>query len=207
MMMYLRPKYSLLLAASLLATASVHAQQKAADTRLGHQEVDVAVTYTEQYSNLVSTPTFWHGGGGAEVSAQVYHGLGLAANVAGTQTGNAANSGVGLTMVTATFGPRYTFYHPVGTTRKRSLAAFGQCLIGQAWGFNSYFPSPSGVQTNDIAFALQVGGGVDIGLSRHFALRAFQADWLRTEFPNGTTNVQNNLRLAAGIVFRIPQGR
>jgi hypothetical protein len=52
-----------------------------------------------------------------------------------------------------------------------------------------------------------VGGGVDIGLSPHFALRVFQADWLRTQFPNADTNVQNNFRVAAGIVFRIPQGR
>lgn len=82
---------------------------------------------------------------------------------------------------------------------------FGQGLIGQAWGFNSYSPSPSGVQTDAVAFALEVGGGVDVGLSRHFAFRPIQADWPRTQFPNGTTNVQNNLRLAAGLVFRIPQ--
>jgi hypothetical protein len=79
--------------------------------------------------------------------------------------------------------------------------------FGQAWGLNSYFPTPSGVQTDYISFALQVGGGVDIGLSRHFGVRVFQAGWLRTEFPNANTNVQNNLRLAAGIVLRIPQSR
>jgi hypothetical protein len=47
-----------------------------------------------------------------------------------------------------------------------------------------------------ISFALQVGGSVDIGLSRHFALRVFQADWLRAQFPNADTNVQNNFRVA-----------
>jgi outer membrane immunogenic protein len=110
-------------------------------------------------------------------------------------------------MVTANFGPRYTHYTPIGAEGKRSVAIFGQGLIGQAWGFNSYFPTASGVQTDYISFALQVGGGVDIGLSRHFAVRVFQADWLRTEFPNADTNVQNNFRVAAGIVFRIPQVR
>jgi len=204
--MHLSPKYFLLVAASLLMAANAHAQQKAAASS-GHQELDFAVTYTEQYSNLVATPTFWYSGGGAELSAQLYHGFGLAANVAGTQTGNAADSGVGLTMVTATFGPSYTYYHPIGAAQKRSLAVFGQGLIGQAWGFNSYFPSPTGVQTDDIPFALQVGGGVDIGLSRHLGIRAFQADWVRTQFPNGTTNVQNNFRLAAGVVFRFPGKR
>lgn len=173
---------------------------------MGLQEVDLAATYTEQYSNLVSTPTFWHGGGSVEISAQYYRGFGLAGNIAGTQTGNAADSGVGLSVVTATFGPRYTFDRPFGMERKKSLAIFGQGLVGTAWGFNSYFPSSTGATWDASSLALQVGGGVDFG-SRHWAIRAFQADWLRTQLPNGTTNVQNTLRLGAGIVFRIPQRR
>lgn len=199
------PKYLLLLAAaSLLATATSRAQQQAASAP-GHREMDVAVTYTEQHSNLESTSTFWLPGGSVELSAQVYHGLGLAANITGNAVTSAANSGVGLSMITANFGPRYTFYRPAIAGQKHSLAIFGQGLIGQAWGFNSYFPSTSGVQTDYNSFALQAGGGVDIGLSRHFAVRAFQADWLRTQFSNATTNVQNSFRLASGIVLRIPQ--
>jgi hypothetical protein len=198
-------KFSLLLAASLLVPAALKAQvpYPAKD----HHEVDLAVTYTEQYSNLVSTPTFWHGGGSIEMSAQLSHGFGLAGNVGGTETGNAASSGVGLSLVTATFGPRYTFYHPLGAERKKSLAIFGQGLLGQAWGFNSYFPTTSGVIRSDNSLALQVGGGADLGLTRHFGIRVFQADWVRTQLPNGTTNVQNTLRLGAGIVFRLQHGR
>ena len=167
----------------------------------------VCRAYSEQYSNLVSTPTFWHSGGSVELSAQLSHGFGLAANIAGTQTSNAAGSGIGLSLVTATFGPRYTLYHPLGAERKHSLAIFGQGLLGQAFGFNSYFPTASGGITSDNSLALQVGGGVDLGLSRHFGVRAVQADWVRTEFPNGTTNVQNTLRLGAGVVFRFGRGR
>jgi hypothetical protein len=199
-----RAKFSLLLAASLLVPATLKAQvpYPAKD----HQEVDVAVTYTEQYSNLVSTPTFWHNGGSIELSAQLAHGFGLAANVAGTQTDNAAGSGIGLSLVTATFGPRYTYYQPLGAERKRSLAVFGQGLLGQAWGFNSYFPTRSGGIRSDDSLALQVGGGVDLGLSHNFGIRVLQADWIRTELPNGTTNVQNTLRLGAGLLFRLPHG-
>jgi hypothetical protein len=198
-------KFSLLLTASLLAPAALRAQ--APYPVKDHREVDLAVTYTEQHSNLVSTPTFWHGGGSAELSAQLGHGFGLAANVAGTQTGNAAGSGIGLSLVTATFGPRYTFYHPMGAQRKRSLAIFGQGLLGQAWGFNSYFPTNAGAIRSDNSLALQVGGGVDLGLSRHFGVRVLQADWLRTQLPNGTTDVQNTLRLSVGVIFRLQHGR
>jgi hypothetical protein len=207
-MMHHRFRYFLPLVAPLLTTVSLQAQAvPAAASTTGHQETDVAVTYTEQYSNLVSTPTFWQPGGSVELSAQLYRGLGLAANVTGNNVPNAANSGIGLSIVSANFGPRYTYYRPIGAEDKRSVAVFGQGLIGQAWGFNSYFPTVSGVKTDYISFALQVGGGVDIGLSRHFAVRVFQADWLRTQFPNANTNVQNNLRLSAGVVFRIPHGR
>jgi hypothetical protein len=195
--MHSGPKLSLLLAASLLVPACLKAQ-------IDHHEVNLAVTYSEQYSNLVSTPTFWHSGGSIELSAQLRHGFGVAVNVAGTQTDN-AGSGIGLTLVTATFGPRYTFYHPMGAERKRSLAIFGQGLLGQAWGFNSHFPTASGGITSDNSLALQVGGGVDLGFTRHIGIRVFQADWVRTQLPNGTTDVQNTLHLGAGIVFRLPR--
>lgn len=202
--MQLRSKYLLLLTVSLLASVKSMAQSNAVSTA-SHQEMDLAVTYTEQYSNLVSTPTFWHNGGSVEFSTQLYHGFGLAANATGTQIDGSDNHGIGLSLVTVTFRPRYTWYHPMGIGRKLSLAVFGQGLLGQGWGFNSYFPSPAGVQTDSIALALQVSGGVDLGLSHHFGIRAFQADWVRTQFPNATTDVQNTLRLAAGVVFRFGQ--
>ena len=204
--MHLR-NYLLLLAAPLVGTIGLKAQVVPAGRTWGHHETDVAVTYTEQYSNLVSTPTFWHSGGGIELSTQLYHGLGVTANVAGTQTDNAASSGVGLTLVTATFGPRYRYYRPLGSEHRRNLAAFGQALGGQAWGFNSFFPTASGGQTNDTSVAMQIGGGVDIGLTRHLGFRVFRADWVRTQFPNGTTDVQNTFRLGAGVVFRFSPGR
>lgn len=195
-------RYFLLLAAPLLMTTSLNAQAPAAGSTPGHREVDLAVTYTAQHSNLVSNPDFWQQGGSVELSTQTYRGLGIAANITGTEVGSAANSGVGLNILTTTFGPRYTWYKSRGASHKRSLAVFGQGLIGEAHGWNSYFPSTSGSQTDYNSFALQAGGGVDIGLSRHFAVRAIQADWLRTQFPNSATNVQNSFRLAAGIVLR-----
>jgi peptidoglycan-associated lipoprotein len=192
-------RYFLLLVVLSLMTVGLRAQAP----NSSHHEVDLAVTYTAQYSNLVSTPTFWQQGGSVELSTQTLHGFGAAANITGTATKNAADSNVGLDMVTATFGPRYTWYRPSGTSHNHSFAVFGHGLIGESHGFNSYFPSANGVQTDYNSFALQVGGGMDFGLSRHLAVRAIQADWLRTQFPNSTTNVQNSLRLSAGIVLRM----
>ena len=55
---------------------------------------------------------------------------------------------------------------------------------------------------------LQGAGGAtssscNLALTPHVAVRLVQADWVRTELSNAGGNVQNNLRLGAGVVFRI----
>jgi outer membrane immunogenic protein len=50
------------------------------------------------------------------------------------------------------------------------------------------------------SFAMAVGGGADVTLTRHVSLRALQFDYLYTRFGGST---QNNFRLQSGIVWRI----
>jgi hypothetical protein len=70
-------------------------------------------------------------------------------------------------------------------------------------GSDSTFPATGGgAAASASGLAIQAGGGVDIGLSPHWAVRAGEVQWLRTELPNATTNVQNVLKVGAGIVFR-----
>jgi outer membrane protein OmpA-like peptidoglycan-associated protein len=55
------------------------------------------------------------------------------------------------------------------------------------------------------SFAMTAGGGLDIKLRRHLAIRAIQAEYLMTRFKDydtGATATQNDMRLSAGIVFR-----
>lgn len=167
-----------------------------------HQEVDLAVTYTAQRSSLTTGNFFWRQGGSFELSTEMYRGLGIVINVAGSEVKNIQGSGIDLDTLTTIFGPRYTWHHHAG-----KVAVFGQGQIGESHGWNSLFPATGGATSDFNTFALQVGGGLDLRLGRHFAVRPVQADWIRTQFPNGTTNVQNNLRLGAGMVLRIPQSR
>jgi hypothetical protein len=51
------------------------------------------------------------------------------------------------------------------------------------------------------------GGGLDIGLTRHIAVRAFEADYYLTRFDNGVNDHQNNLRIDAGVVIRLGGGK
>jgi hypothetical protein len=54
---------------------------------------------------------FWIQGGSIELGANVWRGLGIAADVTGTHTGSIGSSNLPLSLVTTTFGPRYR-WHP-----------------------------------------------------------------------------------------------
>jgi peptidoglycan-associated lipoprotein len=184
---------SILAAAVLVVLCS--AQLLAQDT----SAVEVAVTYNATRSSSVPGSNFWMEGGSVELQARFYRGLGVVADISGAHTANINTSGVGLDLVTATFGPRYTW-----APAHWRYELFGQVLAGEANGFNSVFPTPSGAADSSNSLALKMGGGMNIALSRRIALRAIEANWLRTQLPNATTNVQNNLNIAAGFVFRLP---
>src|SRR5262249_27413607 len=50
------------------------------------------------------------------------------------------------------------------------------------------------------AFAMALGGGVDVNAGEHLALRVIQADWM--SFRRAGDSINSNVRASAGIVFR-----
>lgn len=82
--------------------------------------------------------------------------------------------------------------------RNRPLLPFAQVLVGSAHAGGG----EAGLGDGQYAFATRIGGGLDIPLNRHFEVRAIEADWFRTQFPNGQNDRQNNLQISAGILYR-----
>lgn len=160
--------------------------------------LNVALTYHQMQANAVGGDSFWMQGGSLQVADRPWRTLDVVADVAGLHTATAHSPNIGLDLITMTFGPRYT-WAPVG----RRFAAYGEVLAGEAFGMNSLFPSANGVTSGAHSLTLQLGGGANVPLSSHVSIRAFEADWVRTQMPNATTGVQNNLRLGAGIIYRI----
>ena len=158
-------------------------------------KLEVAVLYNSLLTNVVRANRFWMQGGSAELGANLIHGFGFAAEVTGTHTGSIGTSGVPLSLVSVTCGPRYRWH-----AGPRS-SVYGEAMIGEADGFDSLFPATSGSLTSSNSLAVQVGGGADFHLSKRFALR-IDAAWMRTQLPNATDNVQNTLRLSGGIAIR-----
>ena len=168
--------------------------------------IDLAVTYAALHTTHTDGVNFWLQGGGFDLNAPFYRGLGLTASATGLHSnGNPATNAAPLDMVTIVFGPRYT------ARLGRRLAVYGEALGGEAHGFHSLFtygsgPLPSltaGTTDSANALAFQTGGGVDLRISKHLKVRAVQVDYLRTELPNGSSNLQNNLRVSAGVVFHL----
>jgi hypothetical protein len=105
-------------------------------------------------------------------------------------------SGEDLTLTSYLFGPRYSW------RRLEHFAPFGQVLLGGVHAGGSLASDSSGFAGSSNAFGLIAGGGLDVGITRHFAIRVLEADYYRTQFSNGLNHRQNNLRLGAGLIFR-----
>lgn len=189
------------LASGMLAQGQ---QQKTASS--GHTtDIDVAVTYVAERAKIASADCscFWLHGGSANVAFTFFHGLGIAANLTGEHAA-AIQPGVDLDKVMFAMGPRYT-YRPQkwkpGFLGGKGIALFGEGLVGGVHGFNSVFPSSSGVMGAASSLGVQAGGGMDVQLSRTVGIRAFEVDYVRSTLPNNADNVQHDFRLAAGISF------
>ncbi len=107
----------------------------------------------------------------------------------------------------------YTFlFGPTVTSSVNKVSVFGHALFGGA--HSSLGAGIAGLSTgvnSATAFAMAFGGGVDIGLTQHFAIRPAQVDYLYTHFNafdalstglSSTGGHQNSFRYSAGIVFR-----
>jgi len=199
MRIYLHQTLFIAVAIWLVATSGLSAQAAKEPNApfAPPSRLEVAVTYSATRSDVVGGSSFWMQGGAVQAHSQFYRGWGVVADVAGLHEGNIQSSGVGVDVVTATFGPRYTWH----ASHARS-AFYGQALLGIANGFHSDFPTSSGTVSSSQSLAFKLGGGFNIDLTPHIGLRAIEANWLRTQFPNSSTNVQDSSQFDTGFVLR-----
>jgi outer membrane immunogenic protein len=101
-----------------------------------------------------------------------------------------------LTFASYLFGPRY------GRRVTRRVVPFGQVLFGGTHAGGTLAPGSSGIAGSPNAFALTAGGGVDVEVRRHFAIRPAEVDYFLTRFDNAVNDHQNNFRFSAGVVLR-----
>jgi outer membrane immunogenic protein len=134
-------------------------------------------------------------GGDAWLSYNVTHSLAAVAQVS-AQTGSNIGGGRDLTLSSYLVGPR------VSRRVTDRFVPFVQALFGAAHAGGSLAPGTSSVAGSHYSFAMTAGGGLDIGITRHFAIRPAEVDYYLTLFNNGVNNHQNNFRFSSGLIFR-----
>jgi hypothetical protein len=117
--------------------------------------------------------------------------LGLVGDLGGYDSGN-----VGRQTFSYMFGPRLNW-------RVSRVVPYAQFLFGGAyeWGV----VNATGISTTQNGFAMAAGGGVDVNITQHIAVKPIQVEYFMTQLPQLASNlnaVQNNLRYSAGVVFR-----
>ncbi len=140
---------------------------------------EVSGTYSYLYAS--ETKSNFNGGSGS-FALNVHPWLGLVADVGGYHQ----SVGVGAkstNIVTYLFGPRLYY------REDRRVTPYVQVLFGGAYD----------TRRDASTLAMSAGGGFDVRVAPHVALRVAQAEYLLTRFG---TSTQNNLRVSTGIVFQ-----
>ncbi len=157
------------LAGLLVFSGMAHAQ----DT----PKAELSVNYS--YFRAGGVDGFALHGGSVSLAGNVKDWFGVVGDF-GAYHGQPAFSG-GLNIQTYMVGPRFS------VRSNDRVTPFGQVLAG---GFH-------GLGTN--GFALSAGGGLDVKVTDHFAIRAFQVEYVLLRSQG---NSLNSPRVSAGVVFR-----
>lgn len=182
----------LLLAAGLCAVGSRPAEAQSRFSLDG----GVAYNYVRSNAPVGGCGCFSLNGGSGWVGFNLTRSVGIVGEIASQHASGIESISADLTLTSFLAGPRYIWI------RSGRFAPFAQLLLGGAHAGGTLAPGGSALSGSANAFAMTAGGGLDIAITRHIGLRTFQADYYLTHFDNGTNDHQNNLRIAAGVIFR-----
>ena len=179
---------------------SAHAQRVETAPRYAPLEISFNYSYARSNAAPGHCGCFNMNGGSSEVAFHAFRALSVVADLTGERAASiGATAGDDLSLVVFTVGPRFSHRFAGG-----KFTPFVQGLVGAAHGFDGLFPGSGGSLSGAASSrAVLAGGGLDVNINRHIAIRAIQADYLRTQLPNGQGNEQNLLRAGAGIVLRV----
>jgi hypothetical protein len=157
--------------------------------------VEVGANYSFVHNtSAAGQSNFVENGGSAYFEYNVNQSVGLVADLGGY------NSGINnFKTFSYLFGPRFNL-------RRSRFTPYVQFLFG---GTNGWYNVPVGnsfASTSQNGFATAAGGGLDIKVGRHIAVKPIQLEYVTSQLPSvaaNTRSIQNNLRYSAGIVLQM----
>jgi hypothetical protein len=174
--------------------------QGIAGFRLPEAEVEISGEYSSMRAKTVisGNPLNLNG---ASLSLAYYPKpwLGVAGDLGRYYQGNVAASGLSLSVSSYQVGPG------VRLRNRTRLTPFGQLLLGVGIAGGTLYTGSLGSGKSALgasdSLLLTAGGGADWSVSPAIRIRLIQAEFLRSQFANGSGNRQENLRLSSGVVF------
>jgi opacity protein-like surface antigen len=203
----------------LLICAALLSASVAAATDWPQTEAFLGYNFVRFNPNSGYAPSFNANGGSGQFVYNFTPWFGAAADVGAVNKGTLNQFNVDTTVMDFVAGPRFTLHN-----HSRFLP-YAQALFGGAYSTTStalnVLPTtgtvfPPGIIVNpnepitarlhasNTGFAMLVGGGLDIKLSKHVAFRPVEASYYLTRIPSlltGNISNRNNFRYAAGVNF------
>jgi outer membrane immunogenic protein len=181
----------------LLTAMLLFASVSAADAQNAYSG-DVAAVYHWVRSNAGpgDCGCFGLNGGGLSGTWNFHGAWSIVADISAEHTSSGAPIGNSLTLTSFLAGARYQIPQP-WFEGNHQPQPFAQVLLGSTHAGGGV----AGVADGVFEFATRIGGGVDVPLNPHFAVRVVQVDYYLTTFANSTNNHQNNFLVGAGIVY------
>jgi peptidoglycan-associated lipoprotein len=161
---------------------------------------ELSLTYNWEHSNAPpgGCGCFNLNGGGLQLAWPFgKRGFALAADLSVVHQPNAVASGNSITLSNYLAGIQYR-----PDSHGSRWQPFAEILAGAGHASGSLVASGSAAGNASLSFAAIAGGGLDLGLSRRWLWRAFQADYVAGTVNNGSNNHQNILRLNTGVALR-----
>ena len=185
---------AMLLIISAVSVVPASAQtQSASSTQPG---AELALTYNYLHTNAPPSGCgcFSMNGGAAAFAYPLKPSLSVVAEAGAVTASNVNSSGLDLMLTNFLLGGRYSLRH------FSRFTPYGQLLVGASHASGSLAPGQL-APGSSTAFAMAAGGGLDLTLTRHLAIRLVQTDYQLTLLPNQSNDHQNNFRLSMGVVY------
>lgn len=148
---------------------------------------EIFAGYSYVRMNASGVPGFNMNGGSASISVNPRSYLGIVFDFGGYHVGSIGGVPFEFNIYSYLLGPKLAY-------RTERFTPFVQALFG---GVHAT-PNPLGRSVEGDAFAMTVGGGLDVNATSHLAVRFIQADYFLTRF----AETESNVRISAGVVLR-----
>ena len=166
---------------------------------------DLGFSYLQERTKFVGSgtnPYFMLRGAKVDFAYEFTHRLGLAVSATGLSTVNLRGS-LDVEQISLMAGPRYTWnlghITPTAINRKGGLYVEGKA--GYVIATSGAYPVNGLILDHASALTYMGGAGFNLHAYDRLDLRVIELEYVRNQLPNGGTNVQNSLRLGAGINF------